>query len=152
MKKRSLSDLGKSELSKNVCVCFALRKAARSISQFYGRFLSDTGVGASQNSLLMIAYLADGIPISKMAEIAVMERTTLTRNLRPLEKQGLIAIQTGEDRRMKIVTITKKGMSVLRKVIPKWEQAQIEMETRLGSKKFDKLINDLSQIVNQTQT
>ena len=106
---------------------------------------------ASQYSILKIAYIADGIPISKMAEIAVMERTTLTRNLRPLEKQGLIAIQQGVDRRGKIVKITKKGISLLKKVQPKWEQAQLEMEKRLGSNKFDKLITDLAQVVKQTQ-
>ena len=138
-------------MSKDICVCFAMRKAARSITQFYGRFLSNSGVGASQYSILKIAYIADGIPISKMAEIAVMERTTLTRNLRPLEKQGLIAIQQGVDRRGKIVKITKKGISLLKKVQPKWEQAQLEMEKRLGSNKFDKLITDLAQVVKQTQ-
>ena len=147
MKRRTLEDLGISGMSKNICACLATRKAARSITQFYSRFLADSGVGASQHSLLLIAYLANGSMITKMAEFAVMDRTTLTRNLKPLEKEKLIAIKLGEDRRERVITITKKGINLLKKITPMWEQAQLEFEKRLGSKKFDSLISDLSKVV-----
>jgi DNA-binding MarR family transcriptional regulator len=151
MKKPSLTDLGKTRMSKDICACMATRKAARSITQFYSWFLSDSSVGASQHSILMIAYLAQAITITKMADIAVMDRTTLTRNIRPLVKEGLIEINPGEDRREKVITITRKGIKLLKKITPMWEKAQIEFEKRFGSKKFDNLINNLNEVVSITQ-
>jgi len=138
-------------MSKDVCACLATRKAARSITQFYSRFLADSDIGATQYSLLLIVYLANGITITKMAEFAVMDRTTLTRNLKPLEKEKLIAIKPGEDRRARVITITIKGINLLKKITPMWEQAQLEFEKRLGSQRFDSLISDLSEVVAKTR-
>lgn len=151
MKKSSLTELGKTRMSKDICACMATRKAARSITQFYNQYLSESGVGTSQHSILMIAYLAQAITITKMANIAVMDRTTLTRNMKQLVKEGLIEINPGEDRREKVITITRQGIKLLKKIIPMWERAQIEFEKRFGSKKFDNLINKLNEVVSITQ-
>ena len=151
MTKRSLKDLGKSSKSKNICACFATRKAARSITQFYKNYMSDSLIGSSQRSLLMIAYLAEKIAITKMAEFAVMDRTTLTRNLKPLKEQGLININPGEDRRERIIIITVKGIKYLKATMSKWEKAQMDIEKKLGSKKFDEFINMLNEVMDLTK-
>ncbi|MFQ5660670.1 MAG: MarR family winged helix-turn-helix transcriptional regulator [Gammaproteobacteria bacterium] len=146
---RSLLDLGKTRVTKELCACFAMRKAARSVTRFYTDHLNSTEIGASQHSLLIIAYLSEGMTISRMADIAVMDRTTLTRNLKPLQRQQLITIKPGEDRRQKIVAITRKGISLLKKIMPGWEKAQQKLERKLGSEKFDNLITDLSEVVTK---
>jgi len=149
---RTLENLGKSGRSKDICACFATRKAARAITRFYSQFINDSELGASQHSLLLIIYLAGEISISAMADIAVMDRTTLTRNLKPLVKKGLITIEQGEDRRERIVRITRKGTALLKKTMDRWECAQIELEKRLGSKKFDQFISILGDVMKQVKT
>ncbi|MGH8659094.1 MAG: MarR family winged helix-turn-helix transcriptional regulator, partial [Gammaproteobacteria bacterium] len=91
------------------CACFNLRKATRAVTQLYDEVLRETGIRVTQLTLLVAAYLSGEIPISQMAEVLVMDRTTLTRNLKPLEAQGLIAIRSGADRREKLVTLTTRG-------------------------------------------
>lgn len=146
MTRRSLKNLGKTNRSKDTCACFATRKAARAVTQFYSSIIADEDLASSQHSLLIVAYMAGPISISRMAKIAVMDRTTLTRNLKPLQEKRLIDIGPGEDRRERIVHITQKGTDKLKKTMRKWEQAQIELEKRLGSKKFDQYLEILMEV------
>jgi DNA-binding MarR family transcriptional regulator len=83
-----------------------------------------------------------------MAEVLVMDRTTLTRNLRPLEGQGLIAIRSGADRREKLVTLTTRGRAMVSKALPLWEQAQHQIIEGLGQGRFDSMLKDLSKAVS----
>ena len=81
------------------CVCFKVRKSARAITKLYEKVLRPSGLRATQFSLLMAARVLGPVTVVKLAQAAVMERTTLTRNLQVLEKRGLIATNPGEDRR-----------------------------------------------------
>ena len=74
-----------------------------------------------------------------------MDRTTLTRNLRPLEKQGFIEIIPGEDLRTRYVTLSKKGRNVLTKTLPLWEKAQQRFERGFGNDRFQSMLSDLSK-------
>lgn len=152
MAERTLGKLGKGGRSKDICACFTARKAARAITRFYSQFINEGELGASQHSLLLITYLTGEISISAMADIAVMDRTTLTRNLKPLEKKDLITIEPGEDRRERIVRITRKGTKLLKNTMGQWERAQIELEKRIGSKKFDQFISILTDVMNEVKT
>ena len=99
------------------CACFNLRKATRAVTQLYDEVLRETGIRVTQLTLLVAAYLSGEIPISQMAEVLVMDRTTLTRNLKPLQIQGLIAIRSGADRREKLVTLTTRGRAMVSKAL-----------------------------------
>lgn len=77
-----------------------------------------------------------------------MDRTTLTRNLKPLEVQGLIAIRSGADRREKLVTLTSRGHVMVSKALPLWEQAQRRIIEGLGQGRFDSMLKDLSKVVS----
>lgn len=133
------------------CACFNLRKAARAVTQLYDEVLRETGIRVTQLSLLVATYLSGEIPISQMAEVLVMDRTTLTRNLKPLEAKGLIAIRSGADRREKLVTLTARGRAMISKVLPLWEQAQRRMIEGLGQGRFDSMLRDLSKAVSLAQ-
>jgi DNA-binding MarR family transcriptional regulator len=133
------------------CACFNLRKASRAVTQLYDETLRVTGLRVTQLTLLVATYLRGEVPISRMAEDLVMDRTTLTRNLKPLEAQGLITIHAGTDRREKLVKLTGLGTTKLANALPLWERAQRRVIEGLGTSRFDSMLKDLSKTVSLTQ-
>lgn len=114
------------------CTCLRIRKAARRITQIYDHALAPSGLGAAQFSLLAHLRWHDGLSIVELAEMMGMDRTTLTRNLKPLEAQGLAAVGPGPDRRSKAVRLTAEGRDALRRAAPLWREAQDRVEATLG--------------------
>jgi DNA-binding MarR family transcriptional regulator len=98
--------------------------------------------------MLMAARLRGPVTLTKLAEMTITERTTLTRNLNILEKKGLIRIESGEDRRERQVSITKRGQEALREAIPLWEAAQAHIEQGLGGDRMNSLLKGLSEIIS----
>jgi DNA-binding MarR family transcriptional regulator len=98
--------------------------------------------------MLMVARVLGPVTLTKMAEMTVTERTTLTRNLTILEKKGLIVIEPGKDRRERQVSITERGQEVLIAAIPLWEAAQAHIEQGLGGDRMGRLLKDLSEIIS----
>jgi DNA-binding MarR family transcriptional regulator len=131
-----------------VCACFKVRKAARAITKLYEEVLRPIGLRATQFSLLMATRVLGPVTVVKLAQAAVMDRTTLTRNLQILEKRGLIKITPGEDRREREVILTAAGMEVLAKAIPLWEAAQERVRQGLGEEKMRNLLCDLSEMIS----
>jgi DNA-binding MarR family transcriptional regulator len=86
--------------------------------------------------------LLEPVTVTYLAEVAVTDRTTLTRNLRPLEPQGLIRIDRGEDRRERAVWLTDRGRDILAHVHPIWNEVQAQLATRFGSERFARLLSD----------
>jgi DNA-binding MarR family transcriptional regulator len=76
-----------------------------------------------------------------------MDRTTLGRNLKPLEKKRLIRIETGEDKRERLVYMTERGQELLMKVYAAWKKAQYELLESLGDERLSRLLGDLSAVV-----
>ncbi len=151
MDRTPIKDLLKDKSTKQDCMCFALRKAARTLTGFYDNILSETGLRSTQHSLLHIAYQVPNLPISKMAEIAVMDRTTLTRNLKPLVELDLLSIDKDQqDKRIRVVNITRQGIKVFKRGLVLWEKAQQDFTRQYGSSEFDKLISGLSRVVNHS--
>jgi DNA-binding MarR family transcriptional regulator len=130
------------------CACFKVRKAARAVTKLYEEVLRPIGLRATQFSLLMAARVIGPVTVVKLAQITVMDRTTLTRNLQILEKRRLIEIKPGEDRREREVTLTTSGMEVLAKAVPLWEQAQDRVRQGLGEEKMRNLMEDLSEMIS----
>ena len=75
-----------------------------------------------------------------------MDRTTLTRNLRPLEREGLLAIQSGQDRRERQIAITPHGQQLLGKAVPLWEQIQARVTHKFGADRLQQLFDELSDL------
>ena len=133
------------------CACLNLRKASRAVTQLYDKALRASGLRATQLGLLMVARLQGPVTVKQVAEMTVTDRTTLTRNLKPLERQGLIRIEPGEDRRERMVTLTDRGQRALAHALPLWEKAQTRVFTLLGRKRLRRLLSDLSAMVAVTQ-
>jgi DNA-binding MarR family transcriptional regulator len=125
------------------CICFRLRKAARAASRAYDEALAPVGLRNTQMALLGLLLARGDLPVSELAEQAVMERTTLTRNLAPLERDGLVTSGPGEDRRQRIVHLTARGRSKLQAALPLWKKAQARQSRLLGSSRKERLMRDL---------
>jgi DNA-binding MarR family transcriptional regulator len=115
------------------CNCLALRQAARHLTQVYDRHLAQTGLRSTQYSILSKLSRLGPMPIGKLAETMVMERTALGRALRPLERDRLIAIGDGPDARTRSVRLTPKGIARFKAAAVIWQQAQTEFEGAYGS-------------------
>lgn len=122
------------------CNCFAIRSAARHITQLYDQFLAPAGLRATQFSILAKLKRMGPLTINALAEQMVTDRTTLGRNLQPLERDGLIRIEaSATDRRAKELHLTKAGEKRLQQALKGWSQAQARFETSFGSKRAAEL-------------
>src|SRR6185436_14465602 len=91
------------------CACFDLRKATRLVSRMYDGFLRDAGINVTQFSQLRLIGAEQKISVSTLGRYMVMDRTSVTRALAPLEREGLITSRPGADKRFRFVSLTKKG-------------------------------------------
>jgi DNA-binding MarR family transcriptional regulator len=129
------------------CTCFNLRKAARAVTQMYDEVLRPSGLRATQFSLLMLIRGLGPISITDLAEKAVMDRTTLKRNVELLERDGLVRIEPGEDARVREVRVTAAAESRLKEALPLWQRAQAHLTKELGSDRTGRLLSDLAAAV-----
>jgi DNA-binding MarR family transcriptional regulator len=114
------------------CTCFAARRTARAITQHYERHLKPTGLGVNQFTMLTVLTLMGPQPLSRVADQLGVERTTLTRNLRGLTTRGWVAESSTGDRRVRRLTITKRGLAAARAALPHWREAQRSIARQLG--------------------
>lgn len=113
------------------CTCFRLRKLSRLMSQRYDRRLAEAGLNINQYSLLRRAGL-ESRGIGELAKEMGMDRTTLTRDLKPLVASGWVAVAPGEDARRRVVTVTAAGRRAIERAKPLWRLAQDEIENAIG--------------------
>jgi DNA-binding MarR family transcriptional regulator len=134
------------------CACFNIRKTARAITNLYDTVLRPTKLRATHAILLMAIATAGTPTISQLAEAMVMDRTTVARELKPLEDQGLVQITPGGDRRTRQVQLTDAGYAKQREVIPLWRQAQARIiAAGLGYERWSRLYDDLQEVVRLAQ-
>jgi len=118
------------------CNCLAVRQAARHITQFYDQFLTPSGVRTTQFSILAKLRRLGPMTINALAAEMVMDRTTLGRNILPLERDGLVAVEQGSrDRRSKELRVTEAGEARFRAGMKGWAQAQRQFEKAYGAKR-----------------
>lgn len=134
-----------------MCTSFNLRKAARTVTQFYDDALRETGLKSTQFSLLTAAASAGRMPVTRLADEVAMDRTTLTRNLKPLETGGYIRIEAGDDKRVRNVEVTPEGDQVIAKALPLWRKAQTHMIDKLGDEDWAEFLRQLQTVRRAVQ-
>jgi DNA-binding MarR family transcriptional regulator len=118
------------------CTCLAVRKAARHITQFYDQYLAPVGLRTTQFSILAKLKRLGPMTINALASELVMDRTTLGRNVLPLERDGLISIVPGRiDRRSKELQLTNAGIDRLQAARKGWKDAQTRFATVFGERR-----------------
>jgi DNA-binding MarR family transcriptional regulator len=125
-----------SSLKSEDCNCFVVRSAARHVTQLYDQFLAPVGLHVTQFSILAKLKRLGPMTINALAKEMIMDRTTLGRNVLPLERDGLIRIEaSASDGRAKELHLTKAGEKRLLAGRQAWERAQARFTDRFGAKR-----------------
>jgi DNA-binding MarR family transcriptional regulator len=137
-------------MSADTCTCGALRKATRAITLLYDNAFKSSGLLSTQFDVLHVICKSDSTRISDLAARLGMDRTTLTRNLAILEREGLIKISEGKDHRTRNVTVTQKGRGAITRAIPLWNEVQDKVKQKMGESSWQGLMQSLGEFVNVT--
>ena len=130
------------------CNCLAVRQAARYVTQFYDRYLAAAGLRTTQYGILSRLKRHGPMSINMLAAELVVDRTTLGRNIRPLERDGLIAIESDpSDGRSKILRLTKVGDTRFQRAQKHWAEAQKRFERAYGGRQASQLREKLRAVL-----
>lgn len=147
-----LADSRQHDLDVALCTCANLRKATRVITQAFDAALQPAGLKATQFTVLAtLARQGDG-PLTLLADALVMDRTTLTRNLKPLVRKGLVRIDHEEDQRVRKVVLTDAGRTQFEAALARWKQTQARIQQQLGQDRWSGLLDDLAATVDVART
>lgn len=129
------------------CANANLRSASRSITQLYDRALKSSGIRSTQFTILSRIASLEEPTIIELSEALQMDRTTLTRNLRPLQSGKFIGVKQGkDDKRIRVVALTASGKRALKKAEPAWKKTQAKVEGTLGPTNYKRLLNLLGRV------
>lgn len=128
----------------SACNCFAVRQAARHLTKLYERHLSGAGLTSAQFSILAIVDEAQELTMAELASALVMDRTTLLRALKPLQREELLKSRPGsDDSRQLAYALSAAGQRRFKQALPLWMKAQSELEAELGAGSAARLRRDL---------
>ena len=129
------------------CACNKVRMAARAVTRAYDCTLRPIGLRATQFAVLVAVEREGAMSITALATVLGMDRTTLTRNLGPLVKDGLVALGNEGRHRSRALEITKKGRARVREGLPLWERAQASLKRKLGSSHWISVHESLERLI-----
>jgi DNA-binding MarR family transcriptional regulator len=128
----------------NPCYCILLRKASRRLSALYDEALEPFGISIGQFSLIRNIDRKQPVSLTELAAVMELDRSTVGRNTKVLERMGLVETVSGEDHREALMELTDKGRALLEAAVPAWENVQISIDERLGEAKS----NELQQLLD----
>lgn len=130
------------------CLCALIRKTGRVVTRNYDRFLKASGLKVTQFSMMANISKKPAITVTELAELMVMDQTTVSRNLRVLEQSGFIRFEEETtDHRIRRIHLTQFGSSKMKEAIPLWEKAQQETEQILGRETIVKMIKTHNKLI-----
>jgi DNA-binding MarR family transcriptional regulator len=128
------------------CMCASFRRASRVLTQHYEAALRPLGLRATQFTLMQALSYAGEISQGTLGEILAIDSTTLTRTLAIMERQGWIGSRPGEDRRERLLSLSKPGKAEYNRALPYWEKVQQELRAQFGNKRWNELLNLTNQV------
>ena len=129
---------------RDTCLCLHLQRAARAVARRFDAALRPLGLTSGQFSLLMSLNRPEAARIGHVSALLAMDRTTLTANLKPLERRGLVAVTADDaDKRTRRLALTPAGRALLSAAVPVWRRTHVEIEHRLAGPTPDRLRADL---------
>jgi DNA-binding MarR family transcriptional regulator len=129
------------------CACFNVRRISRVITQFFDAEVRRHGMRPTQAPILRALQARSGWGMAELSEWLGMERTTLLRNLRPLQRDGLVRVKGAGRGGHVELGLTAKGRAVLARVHPAWRSAQDKVVATLGKERWSAIISDLDEVV-----
>ena len=128
------------------CTYFNVRKATRILGDHFDEALRPHGIKGTQFSLLVAVSLGEGPTVGRLAEVLAADRTTLTRTLAPLERDGLIESRPGSDKRERRLYLTSAGERLVGAASREWERAQQAIVEELGSRSWQDLMSGVRAV------
>lgn len=128
------------------CACFNTRGAARAVTAFYDRTLEPSGLRTTQMAILAAIHAQGSLTMQALAAGLGLDPSTMTRTLGPLQKSELVRVRSSDDRRVRELELTSLGRRRLAQAGRLWERAQQELRSRLGARRFERLIADLAEL------
>jgi DNA-binding MarR family transcriptional regulator len=132
------------------CFCATLRRASRALSQRYDQAMRPLGMTITHFTILQALSLTGEVLQGRLGEILAMDSTTLTRTLAIMSRHGWITTRRGSDRRERWLNLSTAGKAEFKRVLPHWQNAQAQVRTQLGEKRWHNLtslINELTSVV-----
>jgi DNA-binding MarR family transcriptional regulator len=133
------------------CACGGLRRAARAISKVYESALAPLDLTATQLSILVAVHRRGPVPLSRLAEALVLDRTTLYRAVKPLVRRRCLRIAPGRNRRERTAALSEAGRRLLEAAFPIWETVQDRFVGALGPQAWTALTSGLPEVVPTAQ-
>ena len=116
------------------CLCLAAQRAARKLARRFDEALKPAGITSGQFSLLMSLNRPEPPTVGAVANLLAMDRTTLTANLKPLERRGMIELVADtKDRRSRRIRLADAGMAALNAAMPIWQATHSDIDARIGN-------------------
>jgi len=125
------------------CVCFNLRWVARAVTQFFDAEMRRHGIRPTQGTILLALNARESWTMAELSDWLGLERTTLVRNLQPLQRDGLVGADGGGRGKRVELAITAKGRKQVEKLMPAWRTAQNAVVKTLGEKRWSAILSDL---------
>ena len=129
-----------------LCYALAARKSARYLSRLYGSHLAPAGLSVSQYSILRLLKEHGRLKITELAEILIMERTSLVRALKPLQVSGWVVAERSDNGRAFDVTLSPSGLEKVTDAIPLWAEAQAAFEGEVGRDRAIRFRDEISEL------
>jgi DNA-binding MarR family transcriptional regulator len=130
------------------CASFNFRRTARAVTRLYDLALQESGIRSTQFTILVGIAKSQPASIGALADILIIDRTTLTRSLRLLKKEGLIDISDRSTMRQRFLRITPKGQRTLAQSLPAWRKAQQQFVETVGAEDWIDLRNELERLAH----
>ena len=130
----------------HLCYALAARQNARHLSRLYDSHLAPAGLSVSQFSILSLLEAYDTLKITKLAEMLIMERTTLVRALKPLQTAGWVVAGKPESGRSFDVTLSRSGLEKVAEAVPLWKSAQAAFEQEVGQDRAVRIRNEILEL------
>jgi len=134
-----------------VCACFNLRRASRAVAQMYDEALAPLGLSSGQYVLLLAVRLRGETSLLQLADTVWIDRSVLSRTVRPLEDRGFLKIVPGRDRRIRKVTLSPNGHRALLAAHTCWQRTQARMSRLVGGARLERLLATLDQALGKLQ-
>src|SRR5689334_5528724 len=135
------------EIAQN-CSFANLRKASRMLTQLMDDMLRPLGLHSTQFTVLVALAAAGEVTMTPLSRALAMDRTTLARNLEPLQRERLVEVNPGKDQRTRLIRLTPEGATLVAQAVPIWEEGQKAVIDHLGQDRWAALMGDLSSLVS----
>jgi DNA-binding MarR family transcriptional regulator len=134
------------------CLNFLVRRTSRIVGRYYDAALKPTGLRATQFNVMSVLAQTGPLSFTKLAAVLGMERSVLARNLKPLERHGFATVSPGNDKRVRVAQLTRRGKLKLRSMLPVWSTAQSQLSRELGARDAGRLVSLLRVLAKRLES